>query len=513
MKRRILSILLAGSLVLMMTGCAKVQELVDSFNKEEEPIEIEFEEEPEPIIVNLIRYDITNTYPFSEGRAWVEWKKPDDSTEMGLIDKDGNVYYRTSDYFWTLDSRYFAIQGGVSWIYASASEPHKILFVDSDGNVTGELEGNGSETFDVLFRHNDRFLIQKHNVSDDSDEYYIADKTGAQVSDFTVDGSQFENVKFVQVEEGFIEIIDGETGRGYIDLDAGTYAFYRAPYQAIGYAFVPTSDGVWIKFNKEKLAKGVSIGFAPEEVLENFGNCANENEFYENDCPNFPGAFTTPEGTFDATMTKSGIIYAISEDRNFISVYNIDGSTVKESVEIGKKIIDYEISPDNEDLVIGAYLRDDNKYYISVVTPAGDRLYEATAVGEWNNTSSVTISHDFVAANDKVVTPEGQVLSLAEDDLSVIPDNVFLGDKSPINFKWFIISEGFLNLKCKKGEERIPGFGKLDGSGILNMITAEAGEGDDLESGEQSGMEMEEGETTIIYYDADGNEIGTEPGN
>ena len=509
MKKRLVSVLLAG-MMFLTTGCAKIQEVVDSFSKEEEPIEIEFEEEPEPIIVNMIRYNITNAYPFSEGRAWVECQKPDETTEIGLIDKEGNVYFRTTDYAWTQDSRYFSIQDGVSWIYASASEPYKILFVDSEGNVTGQLEGDDTQTFDVLFRHNNRFLIRKHNVADDCDEYYIADSTGAQVSDFVIDGREFEGVKFEQITEGFIEIIDGETGRGYIDLDAGTYAFYRAPYQAIGYAFVPTSNGVWIKFNKEKLAKGVSIGFAPEAVLENFGNCTNENDFYENDCPNYPDAFTTPEGTFDAAMTKSGIIYAISEDRNYVSVYNVDGSTVKESVEIGTKIIDYEISPDNENIVFGSYLRDTNKYYVSIVTTTGERLYEPAIAGDWTNTSSVTISHDFVAANDKVITPDGQVLSLAEDDLSVVPDNVFLGDKSPINFKWFIISEGFLNLKCKKGEERIPGYGKLDGSGILDMITAEAGEGDDLEAGEQSGMDMEEGETTITYYDEDGNEVGTE---
>ncbi|MBO4882989.1 MAG: hypothetical protein J5570_05720 [Lachnospiraceae bacterium] len=512
MKKRLISIMLAG-IMLLTTGCAKIQEVVDSFDKEEEPIEIEYEEEPDPIVVNMIRYDITNTYPFSEGRAWVEWKKPDDSTELGLIDYDGNVYFRTSDYFWTMDSRYFAMETGVSWIYASKAEPFKIQFVDFDGNVTGELVGNDSETYDILFRHNDRFLVKKHIVAEDRDEYYIADKTGAQVSDFTIDGSEFESdIKFEQVVEGFIEVIDGDTGRGYIDLDAEEYAFYRAPYQTVGYCFVPTSNGVWIKFNKEKLAKGTSIGFSPVAVLENFGNCTNENDFYENDCPNFPDAFTTPDGTFDAAMTKSGIIYAINEDRTSVTVYNVDGSTVKESVDIGTKIIDYEISPDNENIVFGSYLRDNNKYYVSIVTTNGERLYEPAIAGDWANTSSVTISHDFVTANDKVITPDGQVLSLAEDDLSVVPNDVFLGDKSPINFKWFVISEGFLNLKCKKGDERIPGFGKLDGSGILNMITAEAGEGDDLESGVQTGTDFEEGETTITYYDADGNVVGTETG-
>ncbi len=513
MKKRLASVLLA-SMMLLTTGCAKIQEVVDSFSKEEEPIEIEFEEEPEPIIVNMIRYEIQNTYPFVEDRSWVEWRRPDDVTELGLIDKDGLVYYRTSEYHWNSDSRYFANEGGVSWIYSSKTKPYNISFIDSEGNEIGSITNTADETYDIIFRHNDRFFVQKHIVSEDRDEYYIADKTGTQVSDFTIDSRDFEDLIFEETEAGLIQVIDGEygNGRGYVDLDECKYEFYRMDFQTIGYEFVRTDRGLFIEFNKEKLAKGVSIGFAPASVLEKMENYDDENAFYENECANAEGAFITPQGTFAAALTHSGIVYAISEDRLSVGVYDLDGNVINDSVEVGIKIIDYEVSVDNENLATGSFLRDDGNYYVSVVTADGNNLYEAANVGSWLNTTFLTISHDCVCSNNRIVTADGTVLDIYKDDLSAVGDDVFLKDKSfnDIQPKWYIVSGGYYNLLCMKGDDRKPGYGKLDGSGSLLFITVEAGEDDDLEAGVQTGSDFEAGETTITYYDEDGNEIGTE---
>ncbi len=514
MKKRLISIMLAG-IMLLTTGCAQIQEMI---GKEEEPIEIEFEEE-DPIIVNLVRYDISNAFQFSEDRVWVEYKRPDLHKFLGLIDMDGNVLYKTDEYSWTYDNRRFMIQDGVSYIIASKTEPYTYKFIDKDGNELGSLVPTDSETYEIFYQYGNKFLIKKHSVADDSDVYYIVDSSGNQVSDMMIT-EKFENLKISFLSDGLYELYDSGYGIGYVDLESDTYVYHRYDYMIHGIEFKRTSKGVMMQF--DTMDSTACMGMCTPQPLEKGYDYNNINDVFLNECANEGGAYVAPDGYKKLLITFDGIAYLLKNDGYTIDVYNIDSNQLTGSVTMDKEIFDISIDEQTGDLAVGLHTMEreaeiteeekktySGEYHVTVINSKGEMLYEPVKTGTYSITPNILrIGSDYIISNEFIITPTGEISRITDGNLSGISDAVRILDYNDSKCNYFFILDGYVNRRIRSG--KVAGFEKLDGSGMLNMVTVEADEDDDLSVGVQTGTDYEEGETTITYYDADGNVISTE---
>ena len=523
MKKRFIGVLLAG-MMLLTTGCAKIQEVVDSFNKEEEPIEIEYEEE-DPIIINYVRYDISRTFPFSEGRAWVEYKRPDLKKFLALIDEEGNVLYKTDEYSWPIENRRFTCQDGVSYIIASKQAPYKYLFIDKDGNEIGSLEDTDEETYEVSWQCGDRFLVKKHTISDDVDSYYVINSHGEQACDLVVSGNDLKEMVLSTDNGSLIQLTYRDSGRGYFDLRTGTGSYYTFDYAAYGFSFISTEKGVLVEFETgsgEEMLKGIFS----EELLERKDNYTSMFDFYANEITEENCIFTAPAGTHYIRVTYSGMIYTLNYDSYSINIYDInDKNRLKHTIESDIVIYDMVVSEDSDDLAVGFntrkrpmeefesediyYKKYTGEYWVTVINKDGEMLYEPFEMGTYYpNVDMLHFSKDYIITTEYIVTPSGEMINMSNSDISKVDEDVAFYDYALFTPNYYWMAGGYMNKRQRTG--LTPGFVKISTGEVLDMVTVEADETDDLSVGTQTGMDMEEGETTITYYDADGNEVGTE---
>lgn len=139
-------------------------------------------EESEEVVVAT--YPFTKIYPFSEGKAWVNFDK-DGIICTGIIDTDGNLLYESESEFFYVSQ----FKDGTAFYRENQEETSPCGIIDLDGNVLFDSQITSDGGYLILGYGEGHFFVVQHIQNFDVNEWYYGtiDKNGKILNELKID--------------------------------------------------------------------------------------------------------------------------------------------------------------------------------------------------------------------------------------------------------------------------------------------------------------------------------------
>lgn len=482
MKKKLITITLFFSILLSGCGTSESHPAEDTdtweddteYEEADTDYEEDFYEEPEEEVLET--YPFTELRPFSEERAWVNFRK-DNGVYTGIIDTDGKLLYQAKGEFFYMSQ----FEDGTAFYRETSDETSPCGIIDLEGNVLFESEITSDGGYLILAYGNKHFLAVQHIQNFDENEwkYGTLDQNGKVLNEFKVDDGSLD-VKGWQYEDNFQYI-----GENFIEFKDKLYNVMTS-----------SVSPVW---------GGHILG----DFFDGYTMIGNSRYAYLIDT-NYPNGYK--EGT---VMTLEG---AISEISGSFGSYD-EGLLRGEGISESKEYLDRGYYDKNGNLVIsldekfehnfknggfhGGYAviiarGADGADYVCAIDKSGNLGYQPVKIdGNKYDPDNSSNGYFQITIDDveKVIDPSGKLYILGSDDLSVCEGLTF-GD----------ISDGFIMMDSNSNLHYV----SLDCNTIIDSakITSESGYVDDSSySDDFSEDDSLEGESEVSYIVPDSYDI------
>lgn len=488
----------------MLTACGGKNNAgqIDSGDRDHAQVDEEQKHEAKSESVEK-SYDITKTFPFYNGHAWVKYPGDDNSERYGLIDEDGNLIYTGDsicEYYSKVIIPYF--QDGVTYVnydndtnereevaehelfengMYNVLQSKEFVIINEKGKELYRSPEGESGTYSV-HQYKDRFLIGEHvtNSTEDKYVYYVIDQKGKRIFGDSV----FELVPSDKVNPNRLCGVFGNKYFAVYDASENYSFFYNIEdnsrillgddfsFMYEGDDFVASDEYVLIDSNPDK-------DNIYDMVLVGEDDLANQNTFdsakaekLRSDAKEDFGALMenldklSTRGIYFSDLS-GGVMSSMSIDVS--AAMNLDGQVLfnlpsfeTPLVYESAKLDECHYNGDHAVLFLSAKFQK----YVTVIDEEGNIGYDPIAldkfIGDYNG---------YIFTTEGIISPTGENLSYG-DKLDGIDNNTrvysFNGDRNKHNV--FLSGGFFENEYLGEHLDGPKSYMSLDGSKVIDKI-------------------------------------------
>lgn len=428
-------------------------------------------EESEEVVVAT--YPFTKIYPFSEGRAWVNFDK-DGIICTGIIDTDGNLLYESESEFFYVSQ----FKDGTAFYRENQEETSPCGIIDLDGNVLFDSQITSDGGYLILGYGEGHFFVIQHIQNFDVNEWYYGtiDKNGKILNKMKIDEDEEKPEKYLVTynlgrwigDEERCSVIKyiGENSiafpHGLYNISTGAFASFVISSATYHYDFVEAVGDF-----QDGYAGIILEDLSPDYAIIN---------------KDYKGPSDVDRRISTGSIYSEGLMwiggYQSADDISNNGYYDKDWNLII-SLE---QYTDIKGGPFHNGYAAVEMTGADNEKYITAIGKDGEFIYSPIKVSDimggveesiYINLNNSLGGYIQVVGDEgkKIIGPDGAIYTPGVDDLSMLEGLTF-GD----------ISNGFIIMDSEEdSSDTTPYYVSLDANTIIDSVKVTSTDMDAIE--------------------------------